>query len=174
MNKICEIYDVSLEYEMSENSLLIIVSELQIETICAILPELEKYKNQIMSPTEWNEFLNINKTYNKNENKFHMREIRQSQKKERKINTSFSNNEIDNIFDNKEMQNRINYALSFLSEQPKRRFLKYYYEHCTYRKIAKDEERSLSTIYESINYAKKTFLKYFYEYPEQNTPNKCK
>lgn len=127
-----------------------------------------------MSPTEWNEFLNINHLYNRNENKFHMREIRQSKKNELKINTLFSNDDIDIIFDNQEMQNQINYALSFLSEQPKRRFLKYYYEHYTYRKIAKDEGRSLSTIYESINCAKKTFLKYFYKYPERNTPNKCK
>lgn len=174
MNKICEIYDISLEYEISEKPILIIVSELTIEKICTIIPEIKKYKKQVMSPSEWNEFSNISYTYNKNENKFHMREIRQSKKNELKFNTSLSNNEIDNIFDNREIQNQINYALSFLSNQPKRRFLKYYYEHCTYREIAKEEGRSLSTIYESINCAKKTFIKHFYEYPERNTPNKCK
>lgn len=44
MNKICEIYDISLEYEISEKPILIIVSELTIEKICTIMPEIKNYK----------------------------------------------------------------------------------------------------------------------------------
>lgn len=174
MKKLCEIYDISKEYDMPDNSVMVIVSELNQNNLFTALPELKIYKDRIMLTEEWNEFLEINASYRRNENKFYMREVRQSQKSE--ISSSLYNqyDDISSIFENDELKERIDYALSFLKEQPKRRFLKHYSERFTYRQIADEENRNIKTVYDSIQTAKKKFIKYFSQYPQQNTPNKCK
>lgn len=40
MKKLCEIYDVSQEYEMKENSILVCVSDIEQDKLFSILPEL--------------------------------------------------------------------------------------------------------------------------------------
>ena len=68
MKKLCEIYDISKEYDMSDNSVLVIVSELKENIIFTALPELKCYSDRIMKTEEWNEFLEINASYRRNEN----------------------------------------------------------------------------------------------------------
>lgn len=174
MKKICEIYDISNEYNMSENSVIVIISDLSDKQLLNTLPELNTYKNRIMTSKEWCEFLEINNLYNNNENKHRMREIRKSKIIKAYSMEQINYDDISNVLENDELKERIEYALSFLKEQPKRRFIQYYYEHFTYRQIADLEDKQVSSIYESIQTAKKLFLKKFYEYPKQNTPNKCK
>ena len=48
MKKICEICDVSQEYEMKENSILVCVSDLDQDRLFSILPELKKNFNKVM------------------------------------------------------------------------------------------------------------------------------
>ncbi len=174
MKKICEIYDVSHEYEMKENSVLVIVSDLTEGILFTALPELKSYSDRVMQTEEWNEFLEINASYRRNENKFYMREVRQSQKSE--ISNALYNqyDDMSSLLENDELKKQIDYALSFLKEQPKRRFLKHYSERLTYRQIADEENRNVRAVYDSIQTAKKKFIKYFSEYPQQNTLNKCK
>lgn len=57
-----------------------------------------------------------------------------------------------------------------LSPQPKSRFIKYYLEEKTYKEIALEEGKHISTIQESIKGAKKKFLKYLNIF--ENTPEK--
>ncbi len=78
MKKICEIYDVSHEYEMKENSILVCVSDIEQDKLFSILPELKTNFNKVFSNDEWHQYLEINKLYNRNESKHYMREIRQS------------------------------------------------------------------------------------------------
>lgn len=174
MKKLCEIYDISQEYDMSDNSVLVIVSELKENIIFTALPELKCYSDRIMKTEEWNEFLEINASYRRNENKFNMREVRQSQKSE--ITNALYNqyDDMSSLLENDELRKQIDYALSFLKEQPKRRFLKHYSERFTYRKIADEENRNVRAVYDSVQTAKKKFIKYFSEYHQQNTLNKCK
>lgn len=68
LKKLCEIYDISKEYDMSDNSVLVIVSELKENIIFTALPELKCYSDRIMKTEEWNEFLEINASYRRNEN----------------------------------------------------------------------------------------------------------
>ena len=62
MKKICEIYDISQEYEMKEKSVLICVSDLDKDKLFEILPELKNNFNEIFNDCEWQEYLEINKT----------------------------------------------------------------------------------------------------------------
>lgn len=174
MKKLCEIYDISKEYDMSDNSVLVIVSELTEDILFTALPELKCYSDRIMQTEEWNEFLEINDSYRRNENKFYMREVRQSQKSEISNALYNQNDDMSSLLENDELKKQIDYALSFLKEQPKRRFLKHYSERFTYRQIADEENRNVRAVYDSIQTAKKKFIKYFSEYPQQNTLNKCK
>ena len=82
MKKICEICDVSQEYEMKENSILVCVSDLDQDRLFSILPELKKNFNKVFNNNEWQQYLEINKLYNRNESKHYMREIRKSKKVE--------------------------------------------------------------------------------------------
>lgn len=172
MKKICEIYDLSKEYNMPNNSVFVIVSDFERDKLVEIIPELKTYSDKIMKTEDWYDYLEINAMYNRNDNKFFMREVRQSQKNE--ISSAVYTDDIQSILDNDELKEQINYALSFLKEQPKRRFLKHYLEQRTYRYIANQEGRNVRAIYESVQAAKKKFIKYFSEYPQQNTLNKCK
>ena len=66
MKKICEIYDVSHEYEMKENSVLVYVSDIEQDKLLSILPELKLNFNKVFSADEWRQYLEINKLYNRN------------------------------------------------------------------------------------------------------------
>lgn len=174
MKKICEIYDISQEYEMKEKSVLICVSDLDKNKLFEILPELKSNFSEIFDNCEWQEYLEINKAYNRNESKHYMREIRQSKRVEADALMRYETDTINEILNNSELKTKIEIALSTLAPVPKRRFLKHYSERLTYREIAKEENKAVSTIYESVMTARKKFLKNFEWYPEQNTPNKLK
>lgn len=161
MKKICEIYDVSLEYEMKENSVLVCVSDLDQDNMFSILPELKTNFNKVFSNDEWQKYLEINKLYNRNESKHHMREIRQSKRVESDTLMRYETDTISEILNNLELKTKIEMALSTLSPLPKKRFLMYYSEQLTYRKIAENERRNVKTIYESVQAARKKFLKNF-------------
>ena len=161
MKKICEIYDISQEYEMKEKSVLICVSDLDKDKLFEILPELKSNFNEIFDNCEWQEYLEINKAYNRNESKHYMREIRQSKRVEADALMRYETDTINEILNNSELKNKIKFALSTLAPVPKRRFLKHYSEHLTYREIAKEENKAVSTIYESVMTARKKFLKNF-------------
>ncbi len=166
MKEICRIYDISKEYEMKDNSVVIVVSDVERDKLLEVLPEIKIYAREIMTTDKWNEFLNINNIYVRNENKFKMREIRHSKSADIAYRSSNSYVEIEEIFDNMELRRQIRYALSFLGEQQQRRFLSYYYDKKTYREIAAEEGRSASTIHESVTAATRNFIKHFCEYSE--------
>lgn len=161
MKKICKIYDVSQEYEMKENSILVCVSDLEQDKLFSIIPELKKNFNKVFSNDEWRQYLEINKLYNRNESKHYMREIRQSKRVEADTLMRYETDTISEILNNSELKTKIEMALSTLSPLPKKRFLKHYSEHLTYREIAKEEGKAVSTIYESVMTARKNFLKNF-------------
>ena len=161
MKKICEICDVSQEYEMKESSILVCVSDLDQDRLFSILPELKKNFNKVFNNNEWQQYLEINKLYNRNESKHYMREIRKSKKVEADALMRYETDTINEILNNSELKTKIEFALSTLAPVPKRRFLKHYSEHITYREIAKEENKAVSTIFESIMTARKKFLKNF-------------
>lgn len=160
MKKICEMYDVSKEYDLKENSILICVSDLE-EKLFSILPELKMNFSKVFNNDEWQEYLEINKLYNRNESKHYMREIRKSKRVEADALMRYETDNINEILNNSELKTKIQIALSTLAPVPKRRFLKHYSEHLTYREIAKEENKAVSTIYESVMTARKKFLKNF-------------
>lgn len=161
MKKICEIYDVSQEYQMKENSILVCVSSLEQDKLFSILPELKMKFNTSFNSDEWQQFLEINKVYNRNESKHHMREIRQSKRVESDTLMRYETDTVSEILNNSELKTKIKMALSTLSPLPKKRFLMHYSEHYTYREIAEKEGRNVKTIYESVQAARKKFLKNF-------------
>lgn len=161
MKKLCEIYDISYEYEMKENSILVCVSNIEQDKLFSILPELKTNFNKVFNTDEWQQYLEINKLYNRNESKHQMREIRQSKRIESDTLLRYETDSIAEILNNAELKTKIEMALSTLSPLPKRRFLKHYSEHLTYRQIAEEENKAVSTIYESIMTARKKFLKNF-------------
>lgn len=157
MKKICEIYDVSQEYQMKENSILVCVSNLEQDKLFSILPELKMNFNTAFNSDEWQKYLEINKLYNRNESKHYMREIRQSKKLETDILMRYETDTVSEIRNNSELKTKIEMALSTLSPLPKKRFLMYYSEQLTYRKIAEKEGRNVKTIYEFVQAARKSF-----------------
>ncbi len=161
MKKICEIYDVSQEYEMKENSILVCVSDIEQDKLFSILPELKMNFNKVFSNDEWQQYLEINKLYNRNESKHYMREIRQSKRVEIDALMRYETDTISEILNNSELKTKIEMALSTLSPLPKKRFLMHYSEQLTYRKIAEKEGRNVKTVYESIQAARKKFLENF-------------
>lgn len=161
MKKICEIYDVSQEYEKKENSILVCVSDFDQDKLFSIMPELKKKFNKVFSNDEWRQYLEINKLYNRNESKHQMREIRHSKKLETDAMMRYETDTVSEILNNSELKAKIEMALSTLSPLPKKRFLMHYSEQITYRKIAEEEGRNVKTIYESVQAARKKFLKNF-------------
>lgn len=161
MKKICEIYDVSYEYEMKKNSILVCVSNIEQDKLFSILPELKLNFNKVFSANEWHQYLKINQLYNRNESKHQMREVRNSKKVESDTLMRYETDSIAEILNNAELQSKIEMALSTLSPIPKKRFLEYYLEQFTYRQIAEKEGRNVKTIYESVQAARKKFLKNF-------------
>lgn len=161
MKKICEIYDISKEYKMADNSILIFVSNIEKNKLFSILPELKTNFNKVFNTDEWQQYLEINKLYNRNESKHQMREVRQSKRIESDTLLRYETDSIAEILNNAELKTKIEMALSTLSATPKRRFLKYYSEHLTYRQIAEEEGKNVKTIFESVKMARKKFLKNF-------------
>lgn len=161
MKKICEIYDVSKEYQMQENSILVCVSDLDKDRLYAVLPELKSRFADVFNSCEWQQYLEINKLYNRNESKHHMREIRQSKRVESDTLIRYETDTITEILNNAELKSKIEMVLSTLSPLPKKRFLMHYSEQLTYRKIAEKEGRNVKTIYESVQTARKKFLENF-------------
>lgn len=159
MKKICEIFDISQEYEMKENSILVCVSDIERDKLFSILPELKRNFNKVFSNDEWQQYLEINKLYNRNESKHQMREIRHSKKLETDAMMRYETDTVSEILNNSELKVKIEMALSTLSPLPKKRFLMHYSEQITYRKIAEEEGRNVKTIYESVQAARKKFLK---------------
>ena len=52
MKKICEIYDISKEYKMADNSILIFVSNIEKNKLFSILPELKTNFNKVFNTDE--------------------------------------------------------------------------------------------------------------------------
>lgn len=146
---------------MKENSILVCVNDLEQDKLFSILPELKKNFSKVFSSDEWQQFLKINQLYNRNESKHQMREIRQSKRIETDTLMRYETDTISEMLDNAELKSKIEKALSVLSPMPKKRFLQHYSEHLTYREIASEEGKAVSTIYESIMTARKKFLKNF-------------
>ncbi|MCC8073365.1 MAG: hypothetical protein LIO62_04490 [Clostridiales bacterium] len=161
MKKICEIYDISKEYEMKENSILVCVSDLDKDKLYTVLPELKARFTDVFNSYEWQQYLEINKLYNRNEAKHNMREIRQSKRVETDALMRYEADTVSEILNNSELKGKIEFALSTLSPLPRKRFLMHYSEHLTYRQIAAQESRNVKTIYESVQTARKKFLKNF-------------
>lgn len=93
-------------------------------------------------------------------------------RKEKPIEYSSSNKlmKISSEEINFDGNSNVSKAINMLSPQPKSRFIKYYIDGKTYKEIALEEGKHISTIHESVEGAKKKFLKYlnFFE----NTPEK--
>lgn len=90
-----------------------------------------------------------------------MREKRNPVRTETQFDFSYGDDPVSEVLENRELTNKIEQALSTLKEPAKSRFLKYYADHLTYREIASEEGKAVSTIYESIMTARKKFLKNF-------------
>lgn len=114
-----------------------------------------------MTNDEWQDFIFIDKSYNRNESKHQMREKRNPVRAEMQFKISYREDPVSEVLESRELTNKIEQALSTLKGPAKSRFLKYYADHLTYREIASEEGKAVSTIYESIMTARKKFLKNF-------------
>lgn len=72
MKRICEIYDVSKDYEMPTGTVLIIVSDIEKDKIISILLNTKLKEDMVFNNTEWQEYLEINNKYKRNEAKHQM------------------------------------------------------------------------------------------------------
>lgn len=172
MNSLFEVIDLSKEYQLETYSVLILLSDLEQDKLFALFPELKKRFDKVMTYKDWEEYLKVNKLSSKNDGKFYKRAICKSTKLYVDAENSYEKNEIVTLFDNESLKAQITIALQRLTTTQRKRFLQHYVEHLTYRDIAKKENRSISTIFESISCAKSKFLSCFEKSPEQNTPNK--
>ena len=161
MKKICEIYDVSKDYGLQEHTLSIVVSDLDQSTLLKIFRSFVDQFPSLMTNDEWQHFICVDKSYNRNESKHKMREKRNPVRAETQFKISYEDDPVSEVLENRELTNKIEQALSTLKEPARSRFLKYYADHLTYREIASNERKAVSTIYESIMTARKKFLKNF-------------
>lgn len=161
MKKICEIYDVSKDYDLQAHSLFIIVSDLDKPNLLKVFHSFEDQFPSLMTNHDWQQFIYVNKNYNRNESKHQMREKRNPVRAETQFDFSYEDDPVSKVLENRELTDKIEQALSTLKEPAKSRFLKYYADHLPYREIASEEGKAVSTIYESIMTARKKFLKYF-------------
>lgn len=161
MKKICEIYDVSKDYDLPAHSLFIIVSDLDKPNLLKVFHSFENQFPSLMTNDEWQRFTYVDKSYNRNESKHKMREKRNPVRAETQFDFSYGDDPVSEVLENMELTDKIEQALSTLKEPAKSRFLKYYADHHTYREIASEEGKAVSTIYESIMTARKKFLKNF-------------
>lgn len=161
MKKICEIYDVSKDYDLQAQVLYIVVSDLDEPTLLKTFHSFADQLPSLMTNDEWQHFICVDKSYNRNESKHQMREKRNPVRTEMQFEFSYGDDPVSEVLENRELTNKIEQALSTLKEPAKSRFLKYYADHLTYREIASEEGKAVSTIYESIMTARKKFLKNF-------------
>lgn len=165
MRKVIEIYDIRDEYtDYQGNPYIVIISDSTLEDK-SLVNSIFRSNFTTLTSKEWSDYKNILTDFKNNDAKHRMRKEVSADflltDKFKKINSA----EID--FDS---NSSVSKALNMLSPQPKRRFLEYYVEGKTYQEIANEEGRHISTIQESVLYARKKFLKYlkFFE----NTPEK--
>lgn len=161
MKKICEIYDVSKDYDLQAHALHIVVSDLDKPTLLKTFRSFADQFPSLMTNDEWQHFICVDKSYNRNESKHQMREKRNPVCAEMQHDFSYGDDPVSEVLENRELTNKIEQALSTLKEPAKSRFFKYYADHHTYREIASEEGKAVSTIYESIMTARKKFLKNF-------------
>lgn len=161
MKKICEIYDVSKDYDLQEHTLSIVVSDLDKPTLLKTFRSFADQFPSLMTNDEWQRFTYVDKSYNRNESKHQMREKRNPVRTETQFKISYGDDPVSAVLENRELTNKIEQVLSTLKEPARSRFLKYYADHLTYREIAYEERKAVSTIYESIRTARKKFLKNF-------------
>ena len=170
MKKLCEIYDISKEYQQPDNTLFVIVSDLSEKSLVSLFPGLITYSSQIMTTTQWNELLSVKKVYQNNEDKHRMRTLRKGVMSDGLDYLSKPDNEISTILENKSLSQNVKLALEQLSEISRKRFELYYFEHYTYRQIGSLENRNPKTIYESVKAAQNKFLSFFQNYPHKTPP----
>lgn len=169
MKRICEIYDVSKDYEMPIGTVLIIVSDIEKDKIISMLLNTEMKEDMIFNNTEWQEYLEINNKYNRNEAKHQMREIRQSKRLESDVSHIYEI-DIGESLENEEIKMYLKEFMLNLNPIQRRRFKMYYIDNLTYRQIADIESRNIKSIYESVQAGKNKFLKYLDKHPNKNTP----
>ena len=161
MKKICEIYDISKDYGLQAHSLYIVVSDIEKTTLFKIFHSFAAQFPSLMTSDEWQCFIGVDKSYNRNESKHQMREKRNSVRAKAQFDFSYGEDPVSEVLENRELTDKIEQALSTLKEPAKSRFLKHYAEHLTYRQIAENEGKNVKTIYESVQTARKKFLKNF-------------
>lgn len=165
MKKILEIYDISDDYLDYQGNPYIVVLNPQFEVDKDTVNKILNSQYTILTSNEWLNYKNTVATFNNNDAKHRMR-------KEQPIEYATSNKlkriNADEIhFDN---NSNVAKAINMLSPQPKSRFIKYYIDGKTYKEIALEEGKHISSIYESVEGAKKKFLKYLNIF--ENTPEK--
>lgn len=79
--------------------------------------------------------------------------------------TSYNFFDVAEIVENKLLAEEIERVIATFTATQKRRFKMYYYEGLTYREIAQIEGCCISSVQESISFAKKIFKKFFKLYP---------
>ena len=163
MKKILEIYDISDDYYDYQGNPYIVVLNPLLEIDKDIVKRILTSQYTILTSNEWLDYKVA--TFNNNDAKHRMR-------KEQSIEYATSNKlkriNADEIhFDN---NSNVAKAINMLSPQPKSRFIKYYIDGKTYKEIALEEGKHISSIYESVEGAKKKFLKYLNIF--ENTPEK--
>lgn len=161
MKKICEIYDISKDYSSSNKTLLVLVSDLETSILQSYFPEDIDDAYIVMNENEWRNYIAVDKEFNRNESKHQMRRKHSSVRLEVDTSNLYANDLVSEILENAECGTQIDLALSKLNKLAKERFLKHYVDHLTYRQIAEEEGKAVSTIYESIQTARKKFLKNF-------------
>lgn len=165
MRKILEIYDISDDYHDYQGNPYIVVLNSLLDVGKDDLKNILSSNYTVLTSNEWLDYKNTVATFNNNDAKHRMR-------KEKPIEYSSSNKlmRINSAEINFDDNSNVAKAINMLSPQPKSRFIKYYIDGKTYKEIALEEGKHISTIYESIKGAKKKFLKYlnFFE----NTPEK--
>lgn len=169
MKRICEIYDISKDYEMPTGTVLIIVSDIEKDKIISMLLNTEMKEDMVFNNTEWQEYLEINNKYNRNEAKHQMREIRQSKRLESDVSHIYEI-DIGESLENEEIEMYLKKFMLNLKPVQRRRFKMYYIDNLTYRQIADIESRNIKSIYESVQAGKNKFLKYLDKHPNKNTP----
>ena len=85
MKKLCEIYDISQEYQSPGGTILICVSDVDKKALSTMLRKINFSAEMIFNCSEWQQYLEINNIYNKNESKHHMRSVRKSKKLESEL-----------------------------------------------------------------------------------------
>lgn len=122
MKKICEIYDVSKDYGLQEHTLSIVVSDLDKLTLLKTFRSFADQFPSLMTNNEWQRFIYVDKSYNRNESKHQMREKRNPVRAETQFDFSYGDDPVSEVLENRELTNKIEQALSTLKEPAKSGF----------------------------------------------------